>query len=76
MIVRGAIGYHGQSQQLIIVGNINSNRYITDVLEPEVIPCLEPLPGALFQNDSARSQIAPLTSGQTFFSAQQIQPLP
>lgn len=34
VIVCSAIEYHGQSHQVRIVGNLNSNRYVRDVLQP------------------------------------------
>ncbi|GFW15964.1 transposable element Tcb2 transposase [Trichonephila clavipes] len=47
--VWGAIAYHGRSQLLRIVGNLNSTRYINEVLQPQAIPFLQGLPGAVFQ---------------------------
>ncbi|GFV85481.1 transposable element Tc1 transposase [Trichonephila clavipes] len=40
VMVWGAISYHGRSNWLLIVGNFNSNRYVREVLQPEVIPFL------------------------------------
>lgn len=36
VMIQGATGHHGQSQQLTIMDNLNNNRSITDVLKPEV----------------------------------------
>ncbi|GFV75138.1 transposable element Tc1 transposase [Trichonephila clavipes] len=36
----GAISYHGRSNLLRIKGNLNSNRYVREVLQLEVIPFL------------------------------------
>ncbi|GFX11155.1 transposable element Tcb2 transposase [Trichonephila clavipes] len=41
----GAIAYHGRSQLLRIAGNLNSTRYIDEVLQPQAIPFLQGLPG-------------------------------
>ncbi|GFV20858.1 transposable element Tc1 transposase [Trichonephila clavipes] len=38
VIVWGATAYHGRSQLLRIVGNLNSTRYINEVLQPQAIP--------------------------------------
>lgn len=74
VMVWGAISYHGRSQLLRIVGNLNSNRYIGEVLEPEVVPFLQGIPGAIFQQDNARPHVA--RNVQDFFSAEHIQLLP
>lgn len=58
IMVWGAIAYHGRSQLVRIVGNLNHNRYISEVLEPEVVPFLQSIPGAIFQQDNARPHIA------------------
>ncbi|KAJ8881398.1 hypothetical protein PR048_017879 [Dryococelus australis] len=52
VMVWGAIGYNMQSRPLRIEGNLNSNRYIREVLEPEANP------HAIFQQDSARPHVA------------------
>lgn len=43
-------------------------------MEPEVVLCLQRLPGSVSQEDDAHPRIA--KHGQTFFSAQQKQLLP
>ncbi|GFW12844.1 transposable element Tc1 transposase [Trichonephila clavipes] len=48
VMVWGAIAYHGRSQLLRIVGNLNSTRYINEVLQPQAIPFLQELPGDVF----------------------------
>ncbi|GFX19304.1 transposable element Tc1 transposase [Trichonephila clavipes] len=40
VMVLGEISYHGRSNLLRIEGNLNSNRYVREVLQPEVIPFL------------------------------------
>ncbi|GFU92923.1 transposable element Tc1 transposase [Trichonephila clavipes] len=40
VMVWSAISYHGRSNLLLIVGNLNSNRQVCEVLHPEVVPFL------------------------------------
>ena len=63
-----------RSNFLLIDGNLNSNRYISEVLQPEVVPLLQRIPVANFQQDNARPHVA--KSVQNFCSAQCIQLLP
>ncbi|KFM70162.1 Transposable element Tcb1 transposase, partial [Stegodyphus mimosarum] len=74
VMVWGTIAYHRRSQLLRIVGNLNSNRYIREVLQPEAVPFLQSLPGAVFQQDNARPHTARIV--KSFFAAQQVQLLP
>ena len=46
--VWGAISYHGRSNLLRIEGNLSSNRYVREVLQSEVVPFLQGIPGATF----------------------------
>ena len=69
-----AIAYHGRSQLLRIVGNLNSNRYINEVLQPQALPFLQSFPGAVFQQSHARRHIA--TTVQSLFAKRQVQLLP
>ncbi|GFW53396.1 transposable element Tcb1 transposase [Trichonephila clavipes] len=73
-MVWGAIAYHGRSQLLRIVGNLNSTRYINEVLQPQDIPFLQGLPGAVFQQDNARTHIAKTV--KSYLDSQQVQLLP
>ncbi|GFW68654.1 uncharacterized protein TNCV_530081 [Trichonephila clavipes] len=57
-MVWGAISYHGRSNLLRIEGNLNSNRYVREALQPQVIPFLEEIPGAIFQQDNVRPYVA------------------
>ncbi|GFX64377.1 transposable element Tc1 transposase [Trichonephila clavipes] len=54
VMVWGAISYHVRSNLLRIEGNLNRNRYVREVLQPEVIPFLQGFPGAIFQHDNTR----------------------
>lgn len=64
-MVQVDIGYHRRSQNIRIVDNPNSNRYIADVLKPEVAPNFQRFPGATFQQDNAQPHVA--KNDQTFF---------
>ncbi|KAJ4430471.1 hypothetical protein ANN_22687 [Periplaneta americana] len=46
-------------------GNLNSNRYIREVLEPEVLPLLQATPHAFFQQDNDQQHVARIV--QAFF---------
>ena len=53
VMVWGAIGYNMRARLLCIEGNLNSNRYIRKVLQPEVLPLLQATLHAIFQQDNA-----------------------
>ncbi|GFS59941.1 transposable element Tcb1 transposase [Trichonephila clavipes] len=72
-MVWGAIAYHGRSQLLQIVGNLNSTRYINEVLQPQAIPFLQGLPGAVFQQVNARPHVAKTV--KSYLDSQQVQHL-
>ncbi|GFV46307.1 transposable element Tcb2 transposase [Trichonephila clavipes] len=74
VMVWGAIAYHGRSQLLRIVGNLNSTRYINEVLQPQAIPFLQGLPGAVFQQDNAHPHVAKTV--KSYLDSQQVQLLP
>ena len=58
VMVWGAIGYHMRSRLLCIEGNLNSTRYIREVLQPEVRPLLQATPHVIFQQDNAWPHVA------------------
>ncbi|GFU51840.1 transposable element Tcb2 transposase [Trichonephila clavipes] len=70
----GAISYHGLSNLLRIESNLNSNRYVREVLLPEVVPLLQGIRGAIFQQDNVRPHVAKAV--RYFCSAQHMQLLP
>ncbi|GFW09903.1 transposable element Tc1 transposase [Trichonephila clavipes] len=74
VMVWGAIAYHGRSQLLRIAGNLNSTRYINEVLQSQAIPFLQGLPGAVFQQDNARPHVAKTV--KSYLVSQQVQLLP
>ncbi|GFV65515.1 transposable element Tcb1 transposase [Trichonephila clavipes] len=53
IMVWGGIGYHSRTPLVLIAGTLNSHRYISEVLEPVVLPCLQGLATAIFQQDNA-----------------------
>ncbi|GFU66046.1 transposable element Tcb1 transposase [Trichonephila clavipes] len=48
-LVWGGIGYLSRTPLVRIAGTLNSQRYISEVLEPAVLPCLQRLSTAIFQ---------------------------
>ncbi|GFU55369.1 transposable element Tcb1 transposase [Trichonephila clavipes] len=53
IMVCGGIGYHSRTFLVRIAGTLNRKRYISEVLEPVVLPYLQRLAIALFQQDNA-----------------------
>lgn len=74
VMVWGAIGYNMRSRLLRIEGNLNSNRYIREVLQPEALPLLQAAPHAIFQQDNARPHVA--RNVQAFFEERRVPLLP
>ncbi|GFX87745.1 transposable element Tcb1 transposase [Trichonephila clavipes] len=72
--VWGGIGYRSRSPLVRIVCTLNSQRYISKVLEPVVPPYLQSLATAIFQQDNARPHVARIV--QRFFFIHQIELLP
>ncbi|GFW73154.1 transposable element Tcb1 transposase [Trichonephila clavipes] len=52
IMVWGGIGYHSHTPLVRIAGTLNSKRYISEVLEPVVLPYLQGLATAIFQQDN------------------------
>ena len=65
VMVWGAIGYYMRCRLLRIEDNLNSNRYIKEVLQPEVVPFLQATPHGIFQQDNAWPHVATIV--QVFF---------
>ncbi|GFY27389.1 transposable element Tcb1 transposase [Trichonephila clavipes] len=74
IMVWGGIGYHSRTPLVRIAGTLNSQRYISEVLEPVVLPYLQDLTTSFFQQDSARPHVARIV--QKFFINHQIELLP
>ncbi|GFU66816.1 transposable element Tcb1 transposase [Trichonephila clavipes] len=74
IMVWGGIGYHSHTPLVRIAGTLNSQRCISEVLEPVVLPYLQGLATAIFQQDIARPHVARIV--QRFFVNHQIELLP
>ncbi|PRD32356.1 UNVERIFIED_CONTAM: Transposable element Tcb1 transposase [Trichonephila clavipes] len=70
----GGIGYHSRTPLVHITVTLNSQRYISKVLEPVVLPYLQGLATTIFQQDNARPHVARIV--RRFFDHQQIDLLP
>ncbi|GFU38566.1 transposable element Tcb1 transposase [Trichonephila clavipes] len=70
----GSIGYHSRTPLVRIAGTLNSQRYISGMLEPVVTPYIQGLATAIFQQDNARPHVASIV--QRFFVNHQIKLLP
>ncbi|GFU02157.1 transposable element Tcb1 transposase [Trichonephila clavipes] len=71
IMVWGGIGYHFHTPLVRIAGTLNSQRYISEVLEPVVIPYRQGLAIAIFQQDNACPHVACIA--QRFFVNHQIE---
>ncbi|GFT38953.1 transposable element Tcb1 transposase [Trichonephila clavipes] len=58
IMVWGGIGYHSRTPLVRIAGTLNSQRYISEVLEPVILIYLQDLATAIFQQDNARPHVA------------------
>ncbi|GFS52468.1 transposable element Tcb1 transposase [Trichonephila clavipes] len=74
IMVWSGIGYHSRTPLGCIVCTLNSQRYISEVLEPVVLPYLQVLATAIFQQDNARAHVTRIV--QRFFVNHQIDLLP
>ncbi|GFW89016.1 transposable element Tcb1 transposase [Trichonephila clavipes] len=74
IMVWGGNGYHSRTPLVRIAGTLNSQRYISEVLEPVVLPCFQGLAAAIFQQDNARPHVACIA--QRFIINHQIELLP
>ncbi|GFU51844.1 transposable element Tcb2 transposase [Trichonephila clavipes] len=59
---------------LRIEDNLNSNRYVLEAVQPEVVPFLQGIPGVILQQDNAHPHVAKAV--RYFCSAQHMQLLP
>ncbi|GFW79974.1 transposable element Tcb1 transposase [Trichonephila clavipes] len=73
-MVWGGIGYHSRTPLVRNAGTLNSQRYISEVLEPVALPYLQGLVTAIFRQDNARPHVARIA--QRFFVNHQIESLP
>ncbi|GFV23687.1 transposable element Tcb1 transposase [Trichonephila clavipes] len=73
-MVWGGIGYHSRTPLVRIAGTLHSKRYISEVLEPDVLPYLQGLATAILQQDNVRLHVARIV--QRVFVNHQIELLP
>ncbi|GFU32556.1 transposable element Tcb1 transposase [Trichonephila clavipes] len=71
IMVWGGIGYHSRTPLLRIRGTLNSQRNISEVLEPVVLPYFQDLATAIFQQGKPRSHVSRIV--QRFFVNHQIE---
>ncbi|GFT31312.1 transposable element Tc3 transposase [Trichonephila clavipes] len=74
IMVWGGIGYHSRTPLVCIASTLNSQCYISEVLELVVLPYLQGLATAIFQQNNARPHMARIV--QWFFVNHQIELLP
>ncbi|GFX34652.1 transposable element Tcb1 transposase [Trichonephila clavipes] len=74
IMVCGGIEYPSRSPLLRIAGTLNSQRYISEVLEPVVLPYLQGLATDIFQQNNTQPHVARIV--QRFFANHQIELLP
>ncbi|GFT31431.1 transposable element Tcb1 transposase [Trichonephila clavipes] len=70
----GGIGDHSRTSLVRIAGTLNSQRYISEVLDQVVLPYLQGLSTDIFQQDNAQSHVTRIV--QRFFVNHQIELLP
>ncbi|GFY25340.1 transposable element Tcb1 transposase [Trichonephila clavipes] len=58
VLVWGAIAYDSRCTLNVMRGTLTGQRYVEDILRPHVVPFLNGLPGAIFQQDIARPNTA------------------
>ncbi|GFY32158.1 transposable element Tcb1 transposase [Trichonephila clavipes] len=74
LTVWGALLYYWRSNLLRIEVNLNSNRYVREVLQPEVVRLLQGITGVILQQDNIRPHV--VKTVPDFCSAQHMQFLP
>ncbi|GFV39143.1 transposable element Tcb2 transposase [Trichonephila clavipes] len=63
VMVRGAIVYNTRSPLLLIHGTMTAQQCVHNILQPNVLPLMQRLPGAIFQQDNAQSYTAKVSQG-------------
>ncbi|KFM76628.1 Transposable element Tcb2 transposase, partial [Stegodyphus mimosarum] len=58
VMVWGAIAYNARSSLVLFRGTMTAQRYVHEFLQPHVLPLMQWLPGAIFQQDNARPHTA------------------
>ena len=57
-MVWGVTSYYRWSNLSWNMGNLNSNRHVREVLQPQVVPFLQGIPGVIFQQNNACPHVA------------------
>ncbi|GFT01798.1 transposable element Tcb2 transposase [Trichonephila clavipes] len=57
-MVWSAIAYNTRSPLVLIHGTMRAQWYFHDIMQPYVLPLMQRLPGAIFQQDNARPHTA------------------
>ncbi|KFM61077.1 hypothetical protein X975_20150, partial [Stegodyphus mimosarum] len=57
-MVWGAIVCNTRSPLVLFRGTMTAQRYVHEILQPHVLPLMQRLPGAIFQQDNARPHTA------------------
>ncbi|GFW33444.1 transposable element Tcb1 transposase [Trichonephila clavipes] len=71
IMVWGGIGYHSRTALVRIAGSLNSQRYMSEVLEPVVLPYLQGLTTTIFHQDNVRPHVTCIV--RRFFVNHQIE---
>ncbi|GFV73498.1 transposable element Tcb1 transposase [Trichonephila clavipes] len=71
IMVWGGIGYHSRTALVRIAGTLNRQRYMSEVLEPVVLPYLQGLTTTIFQQDNVRPHVIRIV--RRFFVNHQIE---
>ncbi|GFX32793.1 transposable element Tcb2 transposase [Trichonephila clavipes] len=58
VMVSGSIAYNTWSPPVLICGTMTAQRYVHDIVQPHVLPLMQWLIGAIFQQDNARPHMA------------------
>ncbi|GFW66506.1 transposable element Tcb2 transposase, partial [Trichonephila clavipes] len=58
VMLRGTIAYNTRSTLVLISGTMTAQLYVHDILQPHVLPLIQWLQGALFQEDNVRHHTA------------------
>ncbi|GFV98356.1 transposable element Tcb2 transposase [Trichonephila clavipes] len=58
VMVWGVIAYNTRSPLVFIRDTMTAQRYVHDILQPDVLPLIQRRPEAIFQQDNAQSHLA------------------
>ncbi|GFX99878.1 transposable element Tcb2 transposase [Trichonephila clavipes] len=58
LMVWGSITYHTRSTLVLVLGTMRAQCYVHDIQQPHVLPLMQRLPGAIFQQDNAPPHMA------------------